>query len=528
MNLKSIPGSSLTGRAMWAAARWRVARWDRIASSSERLREAQLGILLAHCRRAAGTEFGRAHGLGEVRSDEDFRRRVPIRSYADFEPYLVRMRRGERDVLWPGLIPYYGQSSGTSNTEAMHKFLPISMEQIRWQQRAGFDVVARYLALTGDRDLTGGYLLGLFPPALVRREGPVGIGSNPGLMQLHLPLPSRPLALPKAPVRDITDYDKKLDAVASAYLDYDVRGMSGTTCWFSIFFDKLLAAARARGRHVNTVAEIWPNLRVLFGGGVAAEPYRPIIAERLGRPAVLMDNYNATEGGIFAATASLDDDALQVIPDRAVYFEFVPRGREQEPDAPRLPLWAVERDVDYSVVVTTCSGLFGYAIGDYVRFTSLVPHRLRFAGRRSGVLSLTQELTTQLEIERAVGAATAATGSAPVDFAACTEVGVDGTAKGRYQIFIEFERPPADLGKFAHALDESLCQQNRVYREHRQGEVAILPPKVVPLVRGATRRFMEALDLKSVQQKFPRIIDSRRGELLRPLAEASNTGGSNP
>jgi len=513
---------------MSAAARARVARWDHIGGSPERVRHKQLEILVSHCRQAADTEFGRAHGLGEVRNDEDFRRRVPIRGYPEFEPYLVRMRAGERDVLWPGLIPYYGQSSGTSNTEAMHKFLPISGEQIRWQQRAGFDVVARYLTLTGDLDLTGGFLLGLFPPAVVRREGQVGIGSNPGLMQLHLPLPSRPLALPKPPVRDIPEYDKKLDAVAASYLDHDVRAISGTTCWFSIFFDRLLHAAHARGREVKTVAEIWPNLRVLFGGGVAAGPYRPIIAERLGRPAVLMDNYNATEGGIFAATSSLDDDALQVIPDRAVYFEFVPRGREQDPDAPRLPLWQVERDVDYSVVVTTCSGLFAYAIGDYVRFTSTAPHRLRFAGRRSGVLSLTQELTTQLEIERAVAAATAVAGAAAVDFAACTEVGVDGTAKGRYQIFIEFERPPADLAGFARAVDESLCRQNRVYREHRQGEVAILPPRVVPLVRGATRRFMEALDLKSVQQKFPRIIDSRRGELLWPLAEASHTGGRAP
>jgi hypothetical protein len=516
--LKSIPGSTVTGRALWAVARARIAQWDWIAASSERVRRVQLATLRAHCRRAANTELGRAHGLGEIQTDLDFRHRVPLRTYADYEPYLERMRRGERDVLWPGLIPFYGQSSGTSHTAAKNKFLPISAEQIRWQQLAGFDVTARYLALTGDTGLTGGYLLGLFPPAVVKPDGPVGIASNPGLMQLHLPRLTRPMMLPRPPERDIEDYSQKLDVLASSYLDHDVRGMAGTTCWFPLFFDRLLAAARQRGRVARTVGEIWPNLRVLFGGGVTAQPYRSIISERLGRPAVLMDNYNATEGGIFAATASLEDDALMVIPDRGVYFEFVPKGREGDKDAPRLPLWRVERDVDYSVVLTTSSGLFAYEVGDYVRFSSLMPLQLRFSGRKSGVLSLTQELMTQMEIERAVSDATSATACSSLEFAAGPEVGVGGTAKGRYVIFVEFERPPTEIAAFAQVLDRSLCEQNRVYREHRHAEVAILAPEIVPLQRGASRRFMEMLGQTSVQQKFPRILDEQRGRLLRSLA----------
>jgi hypothetical protein len=517
--VKSIPGSTITGRALWAAAQVRVALWDRLAASPDAVERIQRQTLLDYCQKAKDTEFGRANGLGEVRTPEDYRRRLPVRAYADYEPYLVRMRQGEHSVLWPGLIPYYGQSSGTSHTAALNKFLPISREQIRWQQKAGFDVVARYLALTGDSRLSGGYLLGLFPPGVVKRDGPVGVASNPGLMQLHLPKLSQLMTLPEPAVRDIENYSQKLDAIASAYLDYDVRGISGTTCWFPIFFERLLKAARARGREVATVNQIWPNLHALFGGGVTAEPYRAVIAERLGHPGVVMDNYNATEGGIFAATWSLNDDSLLMIPDRGVYFEFLRRDR---PEAGRVGLSEVERDVDYSVVLTTCSGLFAYEIGDYVRFTSLFPHRIRFSGRKSGVLSLTQELTTQGEIERAVGAAAAGAHVPIVEFAAGPDVGVGGTAKGRYTLFVEFERPPADLAAFALAFDQSLREQNRVYREHRANDVAILAPEVVPLPRGATRRFMEELGQTSVQQKFPRIIDTSRSRLLRSLATPSD------
>jgi hypothetical protein len=340
-------------------------------------------------------------------------------------------------------------------------------------------------------------------------------------MQLNLPPPARLLALPRPPIRDIENYDQKLTTMAEAYLDYDVRAMTGTTCWFSILFDRLIAAAQRRGRNVSTVAEIWPNLRVLFGGGVYAEPYRKIIDARVGHPVVLMDNYNATEGGIFAATDSLDDVGMRTIPDRGVFFEFVPREDHGKPNARRFPLWQVEPNTEYSVAVTTSSGLYAYLIGDFVRFTNVFPHRLQFSGRSSGVLSITQELTSYLEIERAVTGASAQHPCTIVDFAASAEVGIGTTSKGRYVFFMEFEREPGDLAAFAAAVDRRLCGENRVYREHRENDVAILAPRVVPLARGATRKFMEALGQTSVQQKFPRIVDERRVSLLSSFASGN-------
>src|ERR1700742_2427161 len=122
------------------------------------------------------------------------------------------------------------------------------------------------------------------------------------------------------------NYDQKLERIASAYLNYDVRSVSGTTCWFPILFEKVLAAAKAQGRSAATIGEIWPNLRVLFGGGVHAGPYRDLIDRLGGHPTVLMDNYNATEGGLFACTDRLpkgqDAGGMVMIPDRGVFYEF--------------------------------------------------------------------------------------------------------------------------------------------------------------------------------------------------------------
>ena len=513
--LVGVPGGALTGPALLAAARIRVALWDRVSAAPQ---DAQRETLLRHCARGAKTEFGRAHGLGAVRSYDDYRRRVPVRTYADFEPMLERMRRGARDVLHPEFIEHYGCSSGTSNTAALNKFLPIGREQIRWQQKAGFDVVARYLALTGDTGFTGGFSLQLLPPAKVRREGPVGITSNPGLMQLHMPLVTRSMTLPRPAVRDIEDYDRKLDVIADAYLDHDVRALSGTTCWFPILFDRVLAAARRRGRGARTVSELWPNLRALFGGGVYAEPYRAVIEARVGRSVPLIDNYNATEGGIFAVTDRLDAPGMRVIPDRGVFFEFIPRGDVGASNPRRLALWEVAVGEEYAVVVTTASGLYAYAMGDFVRFVDVFPHRLEFTGRASGMLSVTQELTTAIEVERAFAEAAAASRGAAPELAGGADVGVEGSAKGRYVLFAEWERAPADPARFAARFDQALQKINRVYREHRANDVAILAPELVALPRGAARRFMSRIGREGPQQKFPRILDDLKRDQMRAVA----------
>jgi hypothetical protein len=256
---------------------------------------------------------------------------------------------------------------------------------------------------------------------------------------------------------------------------------------------------------------------VLFGGGVAAGPYLPVIRDLTGRADIaLVDTYNATEGGVYASSDFLGQPGMLMLPHRGTFFEFVRLEDRTTPGAARYPLWAVEKDRPYSIVVTTVSGLYAYELGDIVRFASVDPPRIEFMGRLSGCLSVTQELTTHVEIERAVAYALSACPSTTVDFGAAADVGVDGTAKSRYVLFVEFQAgaAPANLQAFAAAFDEGLCKQNRVYGEHRKNQVALLPAHVVPLASGGARRFLEAVTKGNVQGKFPRIIDDTKKKLL--------------
>jgi hypothetical protein len=207
---------------------------------------------------------------------------------------------------------------------------------------------------------------------------------------------------------------------------------------------------------------------------------------------------------------------MLMLPHRGTFFEFVALDERDRPMPRRIPLWAVERDRPYAIVVTTTSGLYAYELGDIVRFPSVDPPRIEFMGRLSGCLSVTQELTTHVEIERAVLHAIGQCPCRTLDFGAAAEIGADGTAKSRYVLFVEFDEgaSPTDFDRFAAAFDEGLCRENRVYREHRSSDVAILPPRVAPLVRGGAKRFLDDVTGGNVQGKFPRILDDKRKSQL--------------
>lgn len=521
---RQSPFPPALGRALLVAARVQVARWDRALARVEEEQERALTSIIGH---AAGTELGRRLEFGRIRRYADFARRVPIADYDAFSPFIERMRRGERGLLVPEPVRYFASSSGSS-TQGKPKFLPITERQIAHQRRSGADTLMRWLSWSKDAAFVSGFTVGLFPPTTMRREGPTLVTSNPALMVTRLPAFTRPVYLPHEDIKQMSDYEKKLVAIAERYLDWDVRAVAGTTCWFTLLFEKVIEAARRRGRNARVVSDVWPNLSVLLGGGVAAEPYLPIVRSLVGRDVTLVDTYNATEGGIYASSDFSGAHGMLMLPHRGTFFEFVPLEERERVSPTRVPLWAVEKDRAYSIVVTTTSGLYAYEVGDIVRFRSLRPLRIEFMGRLSGCLSLTQELTTHVEIERAVAYAIERCPCRTVDFGASADVGVKGGAKSRYVLFAEFDEgaEPSDLHAFGAAFDEGLAAQNRVYKDHRAGDVAILAPRVVPLTRGGAKRFLDETTRGNVQGKFPRILDEAKKTKLLAHARSHTEVGS--
>ena len=90
------------------------------------------------------TSFGKEHNFSLIKSVEDYRKRVPLRNYDSFEPYINRLRNGEDYVLWNSRVKWFAKSSGTSSSKS--KFIPVTDESLHRCHYEGFKkMLASYL-----------------------------------------------------------------------------------------------------------------------------------------------------------------------------------------------------------------------------------------------------------------------------------------------------------------------------------------------------------------------------------------------
>jgi len=96
---------------------------------TKRARAHQRELLLSRIARNADSAFGRDHHFGEVRTPEDFRKRVPIGDYGRHEPYIDRVRNGDVSALFgPGTeVLMFAMTSGTTNRP---KTIPVTREAL--------------------------------------------------------------------------------------------------------------------------------------------------------------------------------------------------------------------------------------------------------------------------------------------------------------------------------------------------------------------------------------------------------------
>ncbi|MBN2194772.1 MAG: GH3 auxin-responsive promoter family protein [Polyangiaceae bacterium] len=479
----------------------RIARWMSEPAAEQRR------LLVRLARRAAGTQFGCDHELGSVRSVEDFQARVPLRQFHDLKPYWDRLRAGERDVLWPGKIRLFAVTSGSTGEP---KYVPVSDEGLKGFLRAGRDILSHYIVNTGDAD----HFLGKFLYLGGARElapGPHGTinGDLSGIVNEETPWAYRPYRLPTPRVHLITDWEAKLEAVADEAWNADVRGVSGIPSWLVALFERVLERRRAAGLPAGVITEAWPNLALLVHGGVSFEPYRDLFRQLIGRSVYDLEVYLGSEGFLAIQDQPESRDLLLRM-DAGIFHEFVPVESLGAARPPRFWAGNVETGVDYAIAVTTASGLWGSFIGDTVRFVSLRPHRVRFAGRTEQFLSAFGEHLRAVDVEAAVVAASARTGARIAEFTVAPIYPSADSLRRGHQWFVEFDRVPGDLAAFVRALDEALQHRNVDYEEHRRNDADLPLPEVQAVPAGTFYEAMKRLGRIGGQFKVPHLENSRR------------------
>jgi hypothetical protein len=491
-------------------ARKRTARLD-----SQPAGTVQERTLLRLVRRGRHTRFGREHDFGRIRSLADYQARVPLRDYENFWSEYWRPTFPILDnVSWPGLIPYFALSSGT--TSGATKYVPVSRAMLRSNRRAALTAVAFFLAAHPGTPLCTGRLFFLGGSTdlqvLARSPAPVRAGDLSGIAACEVPPLLRPYTFPPLDLALRTDWDEKMRRLAERGAALPITALSGVPSWLLVLFDRLL---QATGK--EHVAEVWPRLRLVLHGGTRFDPYRKLFCERIGNPAVrLLDTYPASEG--YIATEDSRHGLLRLLPDHDVFFEFVPCAELGSARPARHTAASVQPGVRYAVVLTTCAGLWSYILGDTVCFEHREPPLLRFTGRTKDCLSAFGEHLIGDEVERAVAAAAEAAGTAVVDFHAGPVFPESPAIPGRHRFLVELAGSAGAeaVAVFARALDAALGRLNADYAAHRQGDLTVLAPEVCPVPPGGFAAWLRSRGQLGGQHKVPR-LDST-GDLTAQLS----------
>ena len=482
----------------WAG--WRAGKQDR--QNAAAVQERQLLSLMG---RARTTQFGQDHDFIGARSVAEFQARVPLRRYEDFwDAYWREPFPRLNNVTWPGTMPYFAVTSGT--TTGRTKYIPCSKEMIAANSLAGADMMGFHVRNRPNSRVLGGksFMLG-GSTDLVEEAPGIFSGDLSGIMAANLPAWFRGRSFPPRELALLSEWEEKVARLVEAIGGEDIRLIGGTPSWLMVFIDAL---AELRGVEPD-LASLFPNLEVLVHGGVDFSPYRRRFTDLLaGSQAELREVYPASEGFIASADRG-DGEGLRLNLNHGLFYEFVPVEELDAANPIRHWIGDAEPGVNYALVLSSCAGMWGYVLGDTVALIPGDRPRVKVTGRISYMLSAFGEHLIASEVEAAVSAAAGEIGASVSDWSVGPVFPEQTGELGGHLYIVEFAGAGisnAQVAAFAARLDRDLSATNEDYAAHRAAGFGMKPPEVQAVPPGTFAAWMKSRGQLGGQHKVPRII----------------------
>lgn len=471
--------------------------------------EIQLNQLQSLLKRGNTCEYGIRHGFRDISNSQDpyknFAESVPAIEYEDIRKEALRMIQGERDILWPGICRDYAQSSGTSG--ARSKYIPVTRDSLyRCHYKGASNCVAHYLRTNPESRLFSGksfILGGSFANTLGISDPKIHIGDLSATLINRINPLANIFRIPDKNTALLHDWKEKLPRLVESSIHADITNISGVPSWFLTVIKEVI---KARG--AEKISEVWPNLEVFFHGGISFEPYRDIYKYLTDAHKMhFVETYNASEG-FFAVQNDPDDHAMLLLIDNDVFYEFI---EITDPSATPKPIWEIEKNKIYELVITSSNGLWRYRLGDTVRIDSIDPVKIRIAGRTRTFINAFGEELMEDNAERAIAEACRQTGSEISNYTAAPVYATDHS-KGRHQWIIEWLTPPRDIERFAGILDKELRKVNSDYDAKRSNTIFLDPPLMTTVPKGTFDNWLANVGNGKLggQRKVPRLSNDRK------------------
>lgn len=449
-------------------------------------------------RDARHTAFGKDHGFSDINSIESFRKQVPVRDYEGLKGYVERIVAGEKNVTWPGKPEYFAKTSGTTSGT---KYIPISKESLPNHFRSARNAVLNYVHETGKSAfLDGGLIFLSGSPELEVKNG-IKTGRLSGISNHEVPAYLRTNQKPSYKTNCIEDWEEKLEKIIDETINEDMMLISGIPPWVQMYFDRIQA------RTGKKIKDVFPNFSVFVYGGVNFEPYRARLFDSIGKKVDSIETFPASEGFIAYQDSQVQEGLLLLL-NEGIFYEFVPVEEYGKPNARRLMIEEVELGKNYALVINNNAGLWGYSIGDTVKFVSKNPYRLLVTGRIKHFISAFGEHVIGEEVEKAMRATIQKFPETElIEFTVAPQVTpTDGLP--HHQWLVEFARVPFNLEAFAQELDDQLRSLNTYYDDLISGKI-LRTLVLVPLRKDSFIEYMKSIGKLGGQNKVPRLSNDR-------------------
>ncbi|SFI93394.1 GH3 auxin-responsive promoter [Kaistella treverensis] len=465
--------------------------------------EDQQKLLLSLVKTAEKTLFGRHHHFEDIKYIEDFQEKVPVADYEELKPYIEKVKKGQRDILWTGTPEYFAKTSGTTSGA---KYIPISKEGMPYQLAAAQSAIFHYIAQKNNADFVAGKMIFLQGSPELEEIYGVKTGRLSGIVAHHIPSYLQKNRLPSLETNLIEDWETKVDAIVKETEKENMTLISGIPPWLIMYFEKLIE------RNGKKITELFPNLQLIITGGVNYEPYREKMTELLGKNVDTLQTFPASEG-FFAFQDDFEKEGLLLLTNHGIFYEFIPLEEFGKQNARRLTLKDVELHKDYALILTTNSGLWAYSIGDVVRFISKNPYRILVSGRTKHFTSAFGEHVIAFEVEEALKATVEKMPAQITEFHLAPQVNpTEGLPY--HEWFIEFEKEPADLANFRDFLDGEMRKRNTYYDDLISGKI-LQPLIITNLKKNAFQDYAKSEGKLGGQNKIPRLANDRKiGDFL--------------
>ena len=474
--------------------------------------EAQKKVLKRLLETASTTEFGKKYGFDAMLETEnlekEFAKKVPYFDYHKIsEEWWNRMvDHGEENITWPGIPDYFALSSGTTGKTS--KRIPVTNDMIEAIRQAGIKQVEALSNFELPADFFEKGILMLGSSTNLQEKDDHLEGEISGISASNIPFWFEGYYKPGKEIAEIDDWDKRVKKIAEKAKEWDIGALSGIPSWMELMLQEVIEY-----HGVDTIHDIWPNLQVYTSGGVAFSPYEKSFNKLLAQPITIIDTYLASEGFI-ACQVRPGTDAMQLITDGGIYFEFVPfepdyinQDGSLKSDAPSITLAEIKEDVDYVLLISTVSGTWRYIIGDTIKFTDIEKAEIRITGRTKFFLNV---VGSQLSVNKMNAALREMEEKFDIEIPEFTLAATrfdDGEFYHHWYIGSDSQ---VDNEALAEALDESLKNANKNYKVARSKalkgvKVSSVPVEVFSEWSGAQKK-------KGGQVKMERVMSEEKFE----------------